>query len=199
VALQPRPRAAPPVVRDRPRGDLAASAYDRQRALGYRDTRVLARRGDTAEVSVGGKEAWTETGLYLEPGTYRLDARGEWSSAGRSCGPHGESAGWHLSGGSSSRILGAAERVLRTAVQNPEARLLGSRRFPTQPWMSVMGLVANEDSLASGDLIEADHISIGGGTTAPVERPGYFYAFPNDAWGFYWNNGGAMRLTVSRR
>ena len=38
---------------------------------------------------------------------------------------------------------------------------------------------------------------IGAGTTAEVHRPGYLYAFPNDAWGFYGNNGGSVQVAVS--
>jgi hypothetical protein len=39
---------------------------------------------------------------------------------------------------------------------------------------------------------------IGAETTAEVHRPGYLYAFPNDAWGFYGNNGGAVHLRITR-
>ena len=36
------------------------------------------------------------------------------------------------------------------------------------------------------------------GTRHDVAQPGYLYAFANDAWGFYRNNSGTVRLTVTR-
>jgi hypothetical protein len=65
--------------------------------------------------------------------------------------------------------------------------------------MSLMALVANEQTDAVGQTVLADELLfIGAGTTAQVHRPGYLYAFPNDAWGFYGNNGGSVEVTISR-
>jgi Uncharacterized alpha/beta hydrolase domain (DUF2235) len=145
VAFQPRPRATPRVDHLRPEVDVASAAYERQqKTVDYRPTRTLALPGDTAEVVVPADQSWTATGLYLEPGDYRFAASGDWSSAGSRSGPDGDTSKWHFSGGLFSRIIGVAEKGLRAVVNNPEAELLGTRREPGLPYMSLVGNVANE-------------------------------------------------------
>ena len=39
---------------------------------------------------------------------------------------------------------------------------------------------------------------IGNQITLEVEQQGYLYAYANDAWDFYSNNSGTLRLTVIR-
>jgi hypothetical protein len=39
---------------------------------------------------------------------------------------------------------------------------------------------------------------IGKGAAVELKRPGYLYCFANDAWRFYGNNKGSVRLTLSR-
>jgi hypothetical protein len=198
ITLQPRPRATPRVDRLDEQPDVSRSAYDSQRVNGYRPTRTLAGLGDTADVVVAADHGWTATGLYLEPGTYRFDAAGEWRSAGDRCGPAGDTSLWHLSGGLFSTIVGGGETGLRRVLHNPDAKLIGTRRMPEHPWMSLIGLVANEHADAEGNVIEDERIFIGAGTKYTVDRRGYLYAFANDAWGFYGNNDGSVRLTVTR-
>ncbi len=171
--------------------DVASAAYERQqKTVDYRPTRTLALPGDTAEVVVPADQSWTATGLYLEPGDYRFAASGDWSSAGSRSGPDGDTSKWHFSGGLFSRIIGVAEKGLRAVVNNPEAELLGTRREPGLPCMSLVG--------REGNVLPDEKIAIGTGTTATVRRAGYLYAFPNDALGFYGNNDGEVRLTVTR-
>jgi hypothetical protein len=31
-----------------------------------------------------------------------------------------------------------------------------------------------------------------------IQQPGYFYAYANEAWGFYNNNRGSVSLTITR-
>ena len=199
VAMQPRPRATPRVDRRRPDPAVDGSAYDRQRTIGYRATRTLARRGDSAEVTVPAQASWTSTGLYLEPGAYRVVAAGTWRSARRTCGPGGDTSMLHLSGGSFSKIIGVAQSALRRLLRNPEAEVPGARREPAKPWMALIGLVANEDTDAAGRTLSPDQRAfVGSASRATVLRPGYLYAFPNDAWGFYGNNGGSVEFTITR-
>lgn len=199
VALQPRPRAVPRVDQHHTLPDVSRSAYESQRVNGYRPTRTLTTPGDTAEVVVEAVRGWTATGLYLEPGTYQFEAAGEWRSAGDSCGPAGDTSLWHFSGNLFSRIVGAAETALRAVIRNPDAELVGARRIPDQPWMSLVGVVANEMTNADGQVVADDEqIFIGAGTKHMVQRSGYLHAFANDAWGFYGNNDGAVRMTVTR-
>jgi hypothetical protein len=199
IALQPRPRATPRVDHLHEEADVSASAYESQRVNGYRATRTLAEVGDTAEVVVRADRGWTATGLWLEPGTYCFEADGEWRSAGDSCGPAGDTSRWHLSGGLFSTIIGAGESVLRNVLHNPDAKIIGTRRVPERPWMSLIGVVADEQTDADGRVVHPDErIDIGAGTKYTVARRGYLHAYANDAWGFYGNNDGAVRLTVTR-
>jgi hypothetical protein len=65
--------------------------------------------------------------------------------------------------------------------------------------MVLVGLVANEVTDAEGTVTEEDQkLIIGAGATATVERSGYLWAYANDAWGCYGNNGGRVALTVRR-
>lgn len=199
VVMQPRPRAVPRVDHRQPDPRVAASAYERQEAAGYRRTRTLSRPGDDATVTVPADQVWTATGLWLEPGRYRFIASGRWQSAGHPSGPDGESSGLHHSGGTLSRLVGIGQNALRRLLNNPDAEVLGARREPALPWLSLIAAVANEETDAAGKTRHEDqHLLVGTGATARVERPGYLHAFPNDAWGFYGNNRGSVRLTVTR-
>jgi hypothetical protein len=199
VVMQPRPRAIPRIDADLPEPDVDPSAYARQRTTGYRRTRTLSSPGDVATVPVPAERAWTATGLYLEPGTYRFAAAGRWSSAGGACGPEGETSGRHLVGSVSSRLIGVVQAALRRLLHNPQADVVGARREPTRPWMSLVALVADERTDAAGHTTTPDEkIAVGAGTTHTVRRRGYLYAYPNDSFGFYGNNGGAVALTVTR-
>ena len=71
--------------------------------------------------------------------------------------------------------------------------------------MVLVGLVANEVTDARGRIADRDgqpqvdqKLIIGAGCDAKVERPGYLWAYANDAWGTYGNNSGRVTLTVMR-
>ncbi len=65
--------------------------------------------------------------------------------------------------------------------------------------MSLVGVLANEVSNVPPQHARPhERIAIGAGVEHDVVRPGYLYAFANDAWGFYGNNSGRVRLTVTR-
>ncbi len=101
--------------------------------------------------------------------------------------------------------MNLVERGLRRVLANPEAELAGARREATQPLMLLVGLVANEVTDARGRVAEREgtpqvhqKLIIGAGCDADIERPGYLWAYANDAWGAYGNNAGRVTLTVSR-
>jgi hypothetical protein len=94
-------------------------------------------------------------------------------------------------------VSGYLERVFRLATGNI-ADFIGSRREEDQPWMSLIGVVANDAIPVKGALNAHERIVIGGGTEHRVTKGGYLYAFGNDAWGCYGNNQGSVRLTVTR-
>jgi hypothetical protein len=202
VALQPWPRAVPRVDAGHRTAQVHESAYRRQDAGAlpggrYRPTRTLTA-GQSETVEVTARSGWSATGLWLEPGTYTFTADGTWRGAGSTVGPDGGARPRSL-----ADLLGStltrAEGLLRWAARQVTAGRFGALREPDLPWMSLVGYVTNETRDDDGTLVERDErIAIGTGTAQRINRPGYLYAFANDAWGFYPNNGGAVRLTVSR-
>jgi T6SS, Phospholipase effector Tle1-like, catalytic domain len=211
AAFQPRPRATPLVDLDRPLpGLVAESAYelqklthDRAREQRYRPTRTL-QPGEEAEVTVEANEGWNPTGLYLEPGRYRFAAAGEWRTPLGRSGPQGVKP-WPVVGDAFGRAVDLVEHGLRAVLANPDAELAGARREANEPLMALVGLVANEVTDAGGTVAEENgkpqvdqKLVIGAGCEAEVRRPGYFWAYANDAWGSYGNNSGQVTLRVSR-
>ncbi|WP_320783279.1 DUF2235 domain-containing protein [Streptomyces sp. CRN 30] len=211
--FEPRPRAVPRVDADRRDGAVHRSVYGRQQAKiitsrPYRPTRGLGAGGSPVTVTVSARRPWNDTGLYLDPGAYRFTAEGEWQDAHIRSGPGGTTGPARFNPFVERlRLLGTAlgplQTVWRRVTGNEEANLLGSPREDDLPWMSLVGVVANGDGKRlAGRPGTAPHqrIAVGGGTDGPVTvtRGGYLYAFANDAWGFYGNNRGSVRLTVTR-
>jgi len=212
VAFQPRPRATPVVDHSRPLPDrIAEYAYERQRRFRhlprdeqYRPSRTLVP-GEMADVRIEADRGWNATGLYLEGGEYRFAATGEWSTAFGRCGPGGLKR-WPVVGDGFGVVVDWIERGLRSASRNPKAELAGARREADEPLMVLIGVVANEVTDAQGRVAERagtpstdQKLIIGEGLDAVVERPGYLWAYANDAWGAYGNNHGRVTLTVTRR
>ncbi len=200
ILYQPRPRATPPVDRARRHPDVHGSAYALQLARSdYRPTTTLAAPGATASAVVRADAAWTATGLWLERGDYRVRARGHWRSAGDGGGPDGVRGLRGPGGREVTGLADAAQRRLRQLLGNPDATLPGTRRNPGHPWLSLVGVVSNEVVDVRGRPVHRDHqFGLGAERVIHVARPGYLYAYPNDTWGFYGNNDGAMDVTVER-
>ncbi len=201
--FQPWPRATPRVQADEPAPNVHASAYARQAATAlpggpYRPTRTLAP-GASATVGVPATDGWAATGLWLEPGTYTFTAGGSWSSGGTLVGPGGDTRPRTVRTLFGSAI-GRVEGLIRSAVQNNAPSVIGGRREPDLPWMSLVGYVANERRDHLGRVLPGcghERIPIGAGTTQRIHRPGYLYAFANEGWGYYWNNRGGVELAVT--
>lgn len=212
AAMQPRPRATPPVDAREPLPDrVDASAYQRQQGTAanppdqqYRPTRTLTI-GDSTQVIVMADRAWNATGLYLEPGTYRFTATGRWSTPLGGGGPSG-AARWPIVGDGFARVIDLAEQGLRQVIHNPNAELIGARREADLPLMALLGLVANEVTDADGKIVVTpggerlsdEKVVIGDALDQTVQRAGYLWAYGNDAWGSYFNNHGQVELTVQR-
>ena len=201
VALQPWPRAAPRVQSGHCIPDIHRSAYERQAATSlpdgpYRPTRTLAA-GESATIDVPAADGWAATGLWLEPGTYTFAASGNWRSFGTSVGPAGGTRPSTL-GNLLGSAVGRVEGFVRRAVKNDSPNLFGGRRETDLPWMSLVAYAVNEERDGHGKIVHPhQRIAIGDGTTAEIDRPGYLYAFANDAWGWYLSNSGAVNLTVN--
>ena len=63
------------------------------------------------------------------------------------------------------------------------------RRAPHQNWFTLIG---------GFDCDETSLFPIGGGCDLDVPRDGELCCFANDVWFTYWNNSGAVTLTVAR-
>lgn len=168
----------------------------------YRRTRVLGPK-ETFTVDVFAAKPWNDTPLFLEAGkTYKMTASGEWLDNGVPCGPGGTKDGRfyaremvHLVGAA----LGKAEDLFKQLGGNESANFILTKRHEEFPWMCLVGAVANSDGAGQDGIIRAHESKmIGAKATWSPERSGYFYAYANDAWRFYENNRGLVRLTVSR-
>ncbi|MGH3977455.1 MAG: DUF2235 domain-containing protein [Pseudonocardiaceae bacterium] len=205
--LEPRPRAVPLAdPHAPPNPSLDSSVYRRQHGTQvtdepYRPTRVLAE-GESATVSVFAREPWNETGLYLDAGDYTFAAEGEWMDLWIPSGPAGTTGLRRLHPVEAGRLVGTligqGEKLFRRVTGNKVASFPLSRREESMPWMSLVGVVANDAEAVNAALKTHERIDVGTGAKHSVTKGGYLYAFANDAWGFYGNNRGSVRLTVTR-
>ncbi|MBO3744962.1 DUF2235 domain-containing protein [Streptosporangiaceae bacterium NEAU-GS5] len=208
VFAQPRPRAVPRINPDAADPRLHESVYERYEnppitSGPYRPTEVLEPGQTTAAIEVFACKPWNETGLYLEPGQYSFLAEGAWRDAGVVSGPDGTTGldrfnplteRYRLLG----TLLGQGEKLFRMVTGNQIANLIGAPREADLPWMSLIGVVANDAISLEDGYSEHERIAIGTGTSCRVARGGYLYVFANDAWGCYGNNQGSVHLIVAR-
>ncbi len=196
-----RPRTVPLIHAEHPDPTVHGSVRDRQADppithQHYRQTRVLAA-GDSETVPVYASSPWNATGLWLEPGRYTLTASGEWLDAGAPAtadGTHGVHPGrlLHLAGA----LLDAGEGLIRAVTGNDLADLPLSRRDDDLCWMELVCAVANGEIDADGTAQPPERLPRG--TECEVRKPGYLYAYANDAWAAYGNNRGSVMLEVTR-
>jgi hypothetical protein len=200
-----RPRAVPMVDRDVSQDKLDRSVYERHDGVPitsgpYRPTDVL-EPGQSKIVEISAAAPWNETGLYLRAGDYIFAARGEWEDNDIWSGPGGTRGAGRFSPRAFPRTLlsaiGEVEKLYRRLPAKKEAYLPLARREVNAPWMSLVGVVAN-DAIAVNASRAHEHIAIGGRDEHHVIKDGYFYAFANDAWGSYGNNHGSVHLEVTR-
>ena len=168
----------------------------------YRPTRILGP-GDKASFDVFAVEPWNETGLYLEGGVeYEMSATGEWVDKSVTCGPGGTNDGKfqlgeivHLVG----TALGKSETLFKTLGGNESANFLMTKRHEEYPWFCLVGAVANGEGVDDAEKVMPHETKkIGTGCRWKPKTNGYLYAYANDAWRFYKNNRGRVRLTVRR-
>jgi hypothetical protein len=200
-----RPRAVPLVDPHASQDELDQSVYERQAKVPitsgpYRPTRVL-KPGRSETVEVFAAEPWNETGLYLRTGDYTFAAEGEWLDRDIWSGPGGTKGAGRFSLTALPRTMASAigevEKLYRRVSGRKEAYFPMVRREVDLPWMSLVGVVAN-DAIPVNGMKAHERIAIGDREKYHVTKDGYLYAFANDAWGFYGNNHGSVRLTVTR-
>jgi uncharacterized protein (DUF2235 family) len=204
--LAPSPRSVPLIdVANVHAGRVHDSAVRRQArppitAGDYRPGRVLAV-GECTRFEVFAGQPWNDPGLFLDRGRYRFDACGAWLDGRRSVGPAGRLE-WrfdmpemfHPEGS----FLGWWQDRYRALTRDDTAILFGAPRLNSAPWMALTGMVAGSDPDQTGAQPASSPFCIGDHHESAVDLPGYFYAFANDAWGFYRNNRGSVTLTVTR-
>ena len=155
-----------------------------------------------AAFDVRADEQWQWTGLYLDPGIYRFDARGEWAEGRHGCGPGGlRGFRWSKLAGN---LTGWLERGYRKLSGKRGTHFVLSRRRKRAPWLALIGAVADTDGGNPGrdgtpkPLVTFD---IGNGCRFEVQpdEAGYLYCFANDRWAGYGNNRGQVRVVVVKR
>lgn len=200
--LRTQPRNIP-IINNSNREVIHNSALERQQNPpimidSYRKTCQLLA-GEMMQFSVFAREHWNETGIYLEKGAhYRFTAKGQWTDSNIKCGPGGTHDGkFHI--GEVALVLGTTMGKLENLL-NKNADMVGTKRFESYPWMSLIGVIANcgnpgydgtpdkHQDFLIGENCELKNIS----------RSGYLYCFANDSWEFYWNNHGSVTVTISR-
>lgn len=204
-ALRSRPRSAP-LLLPRNRRFLHESTLNRIidppiTEGSYRPTYLL-EVGQERSLSVYAGDPWNATGLWLEKGaTYVFRATGEWMDRNIKCGPGGMDDGkFHLGelAQMAGTVLGKLEGAFRWLAGNDEADFKFTRRDEDIDWFRLVGAVANGKVLKGGRILPHEKIDIGEGCEYRIKASGYLYCYPNDAWGFYENNKGSVRLTIRR-
>ncbi len=205
--LRTVPRSIPMI--DSSRADiLHASVLQRQAhppisMAPYRSTTVLAA-GQEQTISIYADQPWNETGIYLEKdATYVFSAAGQWKDRDIPCGPKGASDKKfhmqeiaHLAG----TLWGKVEKLFRKLSHNEQADFMGTKRVENAPWFALVGAIANGGNpTKDGTAAPPQLFKIGDSAELNVEQPGYLYCFANDAWNFYGNNHGSVKLTVRRK
>ncbi len=203
--LGPTPRAVPLIDEQRSAEVVHPSVFARRTrppiTVGeYRPSHV-PRMNESASCEVYAGRAWNATGFYLEEGEYSFRADGEWLDRDNPVGPAGAQGGrfdpsevFQMV----SSVTGWLQERLRQVSGNEAATLFGAPRAPDAPWMALIGVVAASEVNDDGAQQPYRPFVIGKGCRQRVQRPGYFYAYANDAWGFYDNNRGSVTLTVTR-
>lgn len=169
----------------------------------YRTSRSLAA-GESATLSIYAAERWNTTGLWLEKGVrYVFQAQGQWLDRTIACGPGGTADG-HFELGElghvASSLWGKLEQLVKKSAKNESADFYGSRRVEEEPWMALLGVVANGGNpLPDGTPTPHETFLIGTGVEHSPAESGYLFCFANDAWNFYNNNRGSVRLSITRQ
>ena len=205
--LPTQPRSVP-MVDPASAASLHPSVLDRQTnpPISQAPYRVSTRLavGQSVERAIFAINPWNETGIYLEAGAvYELSATGEWMDGSIVCGPDGAKDGKfqpgeiaHLAG----TLLGKVEKLYQYVTGNKSADFKGTRRSEDYPWFMLVGAVANGGEPTIDGTPEPHQLfRIGTGCQMDsLTKSGYLYCFANDAWNFYGNNRGSVRLTVRR-
>lgn len=200
-----RPRPVPEFGNPDSESHFHATSIGRHRKPGlaygeYWKSRALDA-GQTVEFDVYAAEPWNFTGLYLREGQrYRFRASGRWVDRNTVCGPLGTPAGGFDPDDvarSISSFLSWGEEMIRIFSDHDTAELRLTRRRDDLPWFCLCGALANGGIAGGGDRARPhESFYIGDGIDHIPRADGYLYCFANDAWSFYENNRGSVRVTI---
>jgi hypothetical protein len=206
--LKTRPRGIPLLDHSAPSPEIHISAYERQKVAPLAQGEYWHQRRVPDEVNVYAQELWNNTGIFLEAGKeYLLTASGEWMDASIKCSPGGATDGSFQPGEllyGIGNLAGGIQSLIRKVEGNERRSVPLARRVPGAPWFSLIGVIANDfppppsEPPADGKVEPLPHETfvIGTGTSIVPNASGYLFCFANDAWHFYGNNRGSVRLKV---
>jgi hypothetical protein len=210
--LRTRPRNIPSICATDP--SFHPSVIERQNnppitQAPYLPCRTL-KAGESVALSIYADQHWNRTGIYLEAGaSYRFTAEGEWMDRTIACDPGGTNDGKFNIGEIAQlagTLFGKVEELFGKVFKNTSADFVGTRRIETAPWFSLIGAIANDgedgktNPAPDGSPSPHEYLPIGSGpfNVTQLAKPGYLYAFANDAWHFYNNNHGSVSLKIER-
>jgi len=125
--------------------------------------------GETVTVTIWARAYWNDTGVFVRGGErYRLQAEGCWRDMFIRAGPDGYDTPWY------------------SIAQRFATRL---RRVPYARWFALIGAIRGA---------KESMFVIGTETQALIAANGTLMCFANDVPGFYWNNCGAISLSIER-
>ena len=201
--LGSKPRSIPPI------DDMSVheSAKDRHKSppiteYDYKPTHYI-RINETNSLSIYAAQEWNDTGIYMKAGeVYQFEAMGEWIDGSIKIRPDGSDDGMFHFGNLvhyGLDILGKAENFWKHITKNPNANQIFTKREEEYSWFSLIGVIANGGNLpVSSSPEKHETFLIGNGVTYVVKKSGYFFAFANDAWNYYYNNRGSVSLLITR-
>lgn len=206
--MKTRPRGIPHFDHTARSEEIHGSAYNRQAAQSLSQGEYWHQRKIPAEVNIYAQELWNNTGIFLEAGkSYLLTATGEWMDASIKCSPAGATDGSFQPAEliyGFGNLAGGLQSLIRKVARNERRSIPLARRVPGAPWFALIGVVANDypppppQPPKNGKVEELPHETfvIASGTTLTPGASGYLFCFANDAWHFYDNNRGSVRLKV---
>lgn len=159
--------------------------------------------GQSVTFEILARKTWNYTGLYLEAaGRYTFEARGEWTDDKITSGPDGRGRNACLSQfwrGVFTWLPTKIQRLCRLTEFGQDYNIWLSARYEKARFFSLIGSLANGiDGNATGNR-QDETFEIGNQLVDyKVGRDGYFYAYANDAWSYYYNNHGSVSLTITR-
>lgn len=211
--LRSRPRNIPEIVSSN-QSIFHESVFERQNASPieyppYHPTRIL-QVGQSVSIDIFARNHWNETHVYLKRGhEYTFSATGEWMDADDSCDWKGTQNDKYTKGDVIRGIysfLGSFETMFNKMTNNLLTDFWGTKRVEEFNWFSLVGAIANDGSAImvvanDGSPVPHQYIDMTqyDNSNFIVHNPGYLYCFPNDAWCFYHNNRGCIRLTITRK